>query len=91
MPAKDFMHEIRLIELSDEDLKELLGHTFNAIKDVAEEKMHDPELIKLRDAVYNYNQEHYAHRESGLKARLRAGRSLAKARGIEWRLPSEDS
>lgn len=90
MSSKEFIHEVHLIDLSDDALKELLGHAYNTLKDTEEAKNNDPELARLREAIDEHLECNYRPMERLYKARLKAGRSLAKARGIVWKTPAED-
>jgi sensor histidine kinase YesM len=85
--AKDFLEESRLVDLTDEALKELLGGTYHTLKNLDEEKKNDPDIQQMRDQLRLYIEDNYSEEQKRLKARLKAARSLATARGIHWTIP----
>lgn len=86
---KPILEEARIVELQDEELKEFLGHTYEAIKSLDEKKKADPEVARLRLVLKQYKDDCYDDEIKSLKARLKAARTVATARGIQWRLPKE--
>ncbi len=86
---KPILEESRIVELQDEELKEFLGHTYEAIKSLDEKKKLDPELQQMRQSLRKYSADCYDDEIKSLKARLKAARTVANARGIKWRLPKE--
>jgi hypothetical protein len=87
---KSHLDEAHLVDLDDGQLKELLGHTYHAIKDREEEKKNDPQIAQMRDQLRDYIKDNFDDEIKSLKARMKAARALAKARGVHWKLP-EDS
>lgn len=85
--AKDFLEEAALVDLSDEQLKELLGHTYHSLKNLDERKKADPDIKQMREELKRYTDDNYTDEQKSLKARMKAGRSLAASRGIKWKLP----
>lgn len=85
--TKDFLAEAALIDLDDDQLKELLGHTYHAIRNLDEAKKNDPDIEQMRATLKQYIEDNYTEEEKALKARMKAARSLATARGIKWKLP----
>lgn len=81
----------QLIDYRDEELKAFLLNTHEALKAIEEEKKNDPELEKLQEALKSYKNLRYTTRTKSFKALLRAGRSIAKARGITFEIPDEVS
>lgn len=85
---KEFLNEVHLVDLGDEQLKELLGFTYHALKNLDERRKNDEHIEKLRSELKQYIDETYRDETKKLKAQLKAGRSLAAARGIKWKLPA---
>lgn len=84
---KTTLLEANLIDLHDEALKEFLGHSFESLKRLEEAKKNDPDIAQMRQKLKDYVTDNYDDEIKRTKANLKAARSLAKARGIEWRLP----
>ena len=84
---KEYLEEAQLVDLDDADLKELLGATYHAIKNLDEQKKNDPDIEQMRATLKAYIDDNYTEEEKRLKARMKAARSLAEARGIKWKLP----
>lgn len=85
MSKKEHLHEARLVDLSDDDLKEILGQTYQDFKNLEELKKSDVQVIKLQNALNEYIQTHYSVKLRSLKARLKAARLIANSRDIRWR------
>lgn len=86
---KDYLDEAQLVDLTDEDLKEFLGHTYHALKNLDEREKNDTEIERMRLDLKQYRDENYTDEKKALKARMKAGRSLAAARGIKWKMPTD--
>lgn len=84
---KTIHDEAALVDLGDADLKELLGHTYHTIKNLEEQKKHDPEIERMRDQLNQYIDDCYGDELKRLKAKMKAARALAEARGVKWKLP----
>lgn len=85
------LKEAALVDLSDSALKELLGHTYHAIRNLEEEKRNDPEIAQMREALQAYVKDNFDNDLMDFKKRMKAARALAKARGIKWTLPEDAS
>lgn len=85
--SKDFLDEANLVDLNDDELKELLGHTYHGLKNLDEQQKNDPEIERMKAALKTYVDDNFADRKKALKARLKAARALAAVRGVEWKLP----
>lgn len=82
---KDHLHEARLVDLSDDDLKEVLGRTYQDLKNLEEAKKLDPEFVRLTNVLNEYVHTRYSVRLRTMKARLKAARMIANSRNIMWR------
>jgi pyruvate/2-oxoglutarate dehydrogenase complex dihydrolipoamide dehydrogenase (E3) component len=89
IPMKEVLKEAELIELQDAELKEYLGFTYESIKTLEEKKRHDPEIARLRETLRKYQEDTYNLEIKKYRAYLKAARTVAKARGIQWRTPQE--
>src|ERR1044072_7162954 len=84
IPMKEFLAESRLVDLRDDELKELLGFLYHGEKDLKEEKANDPEIAKLKQDLQDYIDRVYTERSKAFKAQLTAARRIAQLRGIAW-------
>lgn len=80
-------NEAHLVDLTEAQLKEFLGHTYHSIRNVEEEKKNDPDIQQMRDKLTAYIKDNYDEELKTMKARLKAARALAKAKGIKWNPP----
>lgn len=87
--SKEHVEEARLVDLSDGDLKELLGATYHTLKNLGEDKKNDPDIKQMREALKHYIDDNYGDEEKKLKTRLKAARALAAKRNIKWNPPEE--
>lgn len=87
---KLYLEEAAIVDFSDDELKAMLGAVYHRIRDLADEKRNDPVLTDLRDKIQEHCELHYVDAERSLNARMKAGRALAAARGLKWKIPSEE-
>jgi sensor histidine kinase YesM len=85
--SKQYLEEASLVDLGDEQLKELLGHTYHSLKNLDETRKNDPDLQAMQERVKQYIADVYTDEQKRLKARMKAARALAEARGVKWKLP----
>ncbi len=85
--TKEFLTESHLVDLSDSDLKDVLGYTYHTLKNLDEAKKNDPDIAQMRAQLKAYVDDNYSHECKRLKARMKAARALAATRGIEWKEP----
>jgi hypothetical protein len=81
------MAEAALVDLTDEQLKELLGYSWEAIKRLEEAKKNDAYLIEMKTKTDEYTEENYTRFIKANRARLKAARAQAHVRGIKWKAP----
>ncbi len=84
---KTYLEEANLVDLSDEELKELLGYLWESNKTLEERKKSDPDLEQMRQKMKDYIKDNYSDVTKEYKGKLKAARALAAARGITWRAP----
>jgi hypothetical protein len=85
--TKDYLQEAALVDLTDEELKEFLGYTYHAARNLEEAKKNDPEAQRLRDILDQYLDDNFNEEIKQHKANLKAARALAAARNVRWKLP----
>jgi uncharacterized protein YxeA len=83
------IEEANLVDLSDEELKSYLLHTHESIKNLEDDKRNDPDLQQMQDRMKSYVNDNYNEEIKTQKARLKASRAQAKARGLKIRLPGD--
>jgi sensor histidine kinase YesM len=83
------IEEANLIDLNDEELKDYLLHSHEAIKNLEEQKRADPDLQQMQDRMKAYVNDNYSEEIKTQKARLKAARAQAKNRGLKIRLPGD--
>lgn len=86
---KEFTEELSILDLTDDELKELLGYTHEALKVIEESRKNDPELQRLKHVAKEYEGDNYTDEIKSYKARLKAARAQAKVRGIKYNPPEE--
>lgn len=85
--SKEFLNEASLVDLSDDELKEFLGYTYHAARNLEESRKSDPDAQQMRDKLNQYLDDNFNEEIKRQKANLKAARALASARGIRWKLP----
>ncbi len=81
------LHELSIVDLSDDALKEFLGYTFEALKRLEESKKADPDLQQMQESLKAYVRDNYGDETKILKAKLKAARAQAKVRGVTYTIP----
>jgi hypothetical protein len=84
---KPILAEAGLVDLTDDELKEFLGYSWEAAKSLEEAKNKDQHVIRVRDELRQYLDDNYNDAIKDHKARLKAARAQAKVRGIKWKEP----
>lgn len=79
----------RFIEMEEDELKAFLLNRYEYLKTLEEIKKSDEHLKKLSDELKEYSASTYTDKQKSTKAEIKAARSIAKARGIEFKLPKE--
>ncbi len=81
--------EAQIVDLPDEALKTLITYLWEAAKRMDEELEADGHIQKVSAELKHYKKEKYLDPKRAYKAKLRAARYLAQARGITFQLPEE--
>lgn len=88
--SKRAIHEsTKFIEMQEEELKQFMLSRHEALKDLDEKKRKDEEVTKIQENLKCLVSERYTTPKKLYKAQLKAARAIAKARGIEFKLPKE--
>ena len=87
--AKDIFMQANLVDLSDDALLETVGFLFEESKRLDERAKADPKLQRMLEDVQHYRKEMYTDVKKTYKAKLKAARKLAEARGLHFKLPDE--
>ena len=83
------IEEARLVDLSDDQLKELVGSLWECIKRTDEAMKNDQTIEKLEAELKEYKENNYNDAKRQYKAKLKAARKHAEIRGLSFRLPDE--
>jgi replication fork clamp-binding protein CrfC len=79
--------EAMFVDISDYDLIDAIAHHYSKLKDIEEERKNDPVLAEMQAKVKEYIQDKYGSRMKQHKAKLKAARTQAKARDLQFELP----
>ncbi len=85
---KDEYLQASIIDLTDDALIELIGFLWEGIKRTDEQMKADPEIQRLLEDIAEHKKE-YTDIKKTYKAKLRAARYLASAKGLNFKLPDE--
>lgn len=86
---RDILHESAVVDMSDDALKELLGATWEAIKNLTDQMKTDPEVERMEGELKKYKKDNFQDAIKRYKRLLKAARYVAQARGIQWKIPEE--
>jgi hypothetical protein len=89
MAIKSHLAEAALVDLSDDSLKEFLGHLWEGIKGLEEQRKNDEVFAELVAKANEHNDLLYRMPIKEFKAKLKAARAQAKVRGITWKAPDK--
>lgn len=81
------IEESRLVDLSDDQLRDLVGYLWESIKTTDERMKNDPKLAEMQEAMNEYKETHYKEDVRTFKAKLKAARKHAQVRGLHFALP----
>jgi hypothetical protein len=79
--------ERQLIHMSDQELIDFVGSTWENIKRLEESMAADGEIQELEERIKELKHDRYLDARKAYKARLKAARHLAQAKGIQFNLP----
>lgn len=83
------IEESRLVDLTDDQLRELVGSLWEHIKRTDDAMKNDATIEKLTAELKEYKDINYGEAKRGYKAKLRAARKHAEIRGLIFSLPEE--
>jgi len=78
------IQEIQFVDMEDKELLELLGFLYEEGKVLTEKMKADPHIQRLEEQLNEYKDEHYRDDMKLYKAKLKAVRAHAKARGLKF-------
>lgn len=81
------IEESRLVDLTDDQLRDLVGYLWESIKATNERMNADPKLQRMIEEIAEYKETHYKEDERTFKAKLKAARKHAQVRGLNFQLP----
>lgn len=81
------IEESRLVDLSDDALRDLVGYLWESIKLTDERMKVDPKIEEMETALKEYKESHYKEDVRTFKAKLKAARKHAQVRGLSFQLP----
>ena len=81
------VEQSRYVDLTDNDLRDLIGATFEAIKKLQEAKKGDAELLAMAQRKKDIEDERYNVDIRAMSRTLKAMREVAQARGLKFRVP----
>lgn len=83
------MQEAHLVDLSDEQLVQLIGALWESIKTIEERMKSDTEIEDLQTRLKELKDVKYLDEQKRYKAKLRAARVLAKAKNLTITVPED--
>jgi hypothetical protein len=89
MADAQILEESRLIDLTDEQLVDLVGSLFESIKRLDEAAKVDPEIERLQAELKSYRDDMYMDRKKQMVRRLKAARAHAKVRNLVFNLSAD--
>lgn len=87
MAKSDRLDEAAIVDLTDEELKAFLAYHYHSIRNLEQEKKEDEELKRLKEVAKAYEDDNFGEAIKEHQNKIKAGRAIAKARGIHYRLP----
>lgn len=81
----DILHESQFVSLDDESLKEAIGYLFNQVRTLKEAAKGDSKAQELKAVYDDYVDACYNDERKHLEKLLKAARSIANARGVQWK------
>lgn len=83
------IQEAHLVDLTDQQLIELIGSLWENVKQIDERMKNDTEIEELQARLKELKGIKYLDEQKRYKARLRAARALAKAKNLSIPVPEE--
>lgn len=89
MSKRDIHASTNYIDMQEDELKAFLLNRYEYLKTLEEKQKSDEHLKNLVEGLKEYKDTTYTQEKKMTKAELKAARAVAKARGIEFKLPGE--
>lgn len=89
MSKKEVHAATHFVDLPEEELKAFLLNRYEGLKLLDEAQKNDGKLKKLTEDLKEYKDTVYTYTKKEYRAEIKAARAVAKARGIEFKLPKE--
>lgn len=83
------IQEAQLVDLTDAQLVDLIGTLWESIKQIEERMRNDAEIEALQERLKELKGIKYLDEQKRYKARLKAARTLAKAKGLSVTVPED--
>jgi len=88
MTRSILLEEARLVSMTDDELIDLIGKTWEYIKRIDEAMKADAEIERMVNELKQYKDERYLDEKKAFALKLKAARALAKARNLRFTLPA---
>lgn len=86
--SKSMYREAELIDLTDEQLLDTIAFLYESLKKCDEEMNDDEHIKRVTDELKAYKQEKYLDVKKAYRAKLKAARYIAQAKGLQFTLPA---
>jgi hypothetical protein len=87
MANKLILEEARLVNMTDEELVDLVGSLFEGIKRLDEAMKSDEQIEKMTAELKDYRDTKYLDNKRKFASKLKAARAFAKVRGLKFNIP----
>ncbi len=81
------IEEAQFVNMDDSALLNLIGALWENIKNIDERMKEDVYIQKIEEDLKEYKLQKYVDEQKAYKAKLKASRAMAKARGLKFELP----
>lgn len=85
--AQDLLGEIKIVELTDDQIKDLISYSFEALKRIEKSQKDDTTILDLKEKLKEYVQVTYLDDNNKFKSQLKAACNQARIRNIKYELP----
>lgn len=85
--AQDLLGEVKIVELTDDQIKDLIGYSFEALKRIEKSQKDDTTILDLKEKLKEYVQVTYLDDNNKFKSQLKAACNQARIRNIKYELP----
>lgn len=85
--AQELLGEVKIVELTDDQIKDLIGYSFEALKRLEKSQKDDPTILNYKEKLKEYIQVTYTDDLNKFKSQLKAACNQARIRNIKYELP----